>query len=404
MQTKTKQKKWIYPRHYWARNLLAAVLGPITLLKYGVQVQRFQKPNDRPYLILFNHQTAFDQFFVGLAFRKPVYYVASEDLFSNGWVSSVIRYLVAPIPIKKQTTDIGAVMNCIRVAREGGTIAIAPEGNRTYSGKTVYMNPAIGGLARKLKLPIALFRLEGGYGIQPRWSDVTRRGKMKAYVSRVIEPEEYENMTADELFELIQSELQVNEAVADGIFKSGRRAEYLERAMYVCPQCGLSEFESHKNKITCKKCGLTATYEENKTFTGEGFPFRFVNDWYEYQNKFVNDLDVTACTGQPLYEDKANFSQVFVYKHKKKLLKNAFVSLYGDRIVINEGSDDARTFAFADTDAVTVLGKNKVNIYFGKDLFQLKSGKRFNALKYVQIYHRYKNITRGNPNAEFLGL
>ena len=404
MQTKTKQKKWIYPRHYWARNLLAAVLGPITLLKYGVQVQRFQKPNDRPYLILFNHQTAFDQFFVGLAFQKPVYYVATEDLFSNGWVSSVIRYLVAPIPIKKQTTDIGAVMNCIRVAREGGTIAIAPEGNRTYSGKTVYMNPAIGGLARKLKLPIALFRLEGGYGIQPRWSDVTRRGKMKAYVSRVIEPEEYENMTANELFELIQSELQVNEATADGIFKSGRRAEYLERAMYVCPQCGLAEFESHKNKITCKKCGLTATYEENKTFTGEGFPFRFVNDWYEYQSKFINELDVTACTGQPLYVDNANFSQVFVYKRKKKLLKNAAVSLYGDRIVINEGSEGARTFAFAETDAVTVLGKNKVNIYFGNDLFQLKSGKRFNALKYVQIYHRYKNITRGNPNAEFLGL
>ena len=404
MQTKTKQKKWIYPRHRFARNLLAVVLGPVTMLKYGVQVQRFQQQEEKPCLILFNHQTAFDQFFVGLAFNRPVYYVASEDLFSNGWVSSVIRYLVAPIPIKKQTTDIGAVMNCIRVAREGGTIAIAPEGNRTYSGKTVYMNPAIGGLARKLKLPIALFRIEGGYGIQPRWSDITRRGKMKAYVSRVIEPEEYENMTADELFALIQSELQVDETAVDGLYKSGRRAEYLERAMYVCPKCGLSEFESRKNKVTCKKCGLTATYEENKTFTGEAFPFRFVNDWYEYQSKFINDLDVTACTEQPLYVDKADFSQVFVYKTKKRLLKNASVSLYGDRIVINEGCETAKIFTFADTDAVTVLGKNKVNIYFGKDLFQLKSGKRFNALKYVHIYNRYKNITRGNPNAEFLGL
>lgn len=404
MQTKTKQKKWIYPRHRWARNVLAAVLGPITRWKYGIRIERFRQQGDRPYLILMNHQTAFDQFFVGLAFRGPVYYVASEDLFSNGWVSSVIRYLVAPIPIKKQTTDVGAVMNCIRVAREGGTIAIAPEGNRTYSGKTVYMNPAIGGLARKLKLPIALFRIEGGYGVQPRWSDGTRRGKMRAYVSQVIEPEEYKDLTNDALFEQIREGLQVNEAVADGIFKSSKRAEYLERAMYVCPQCGLSEFESHANTIVCKKCGMTVTYAEDKTLSGEGFPFRFVYDWYEFQSKFINNLDVTACTQRPLYEDRSDFYEVFVYKNKKRLLKNAKLSLYGDRIVINEGTETAKTFFFPEIDAVTVLGRNKLNIYAGKQLYQLKSGKRFNALKYVQIYHRYRNITKGDPNADFLGL
>ena len=60
-----------------------------------------------------------------------------------GPLSALIRYLVAPIPIQKQATDVAAVMTCICLAREGGTIAIAPEGNRTYSGKTVYINPAI---------------------------------------------------------------------------------------------------------------------------------------------------------------------------------------------------------------------------------------------------------------------
>lgn len=401
MQTKTKQKKWIYPRHRLASDVLRMILGPVSILKYGVRVEKFRPKEKRSYLILLNHQTAFDQFFVGMAFRDPVYYVASEDLFSNGWISSVIRYLVAPIPIKKQTTDVGAVMNCIRVAREGGTIAIAPEGNRTYSGQTVYMNPAIGGLAKKLGLPIALFRIEGGYGVQPRWSDVTRRGRMKAYVSRVIEPEEYADMTADELFAQIRDGLQVDEAAADGAFKSRKKAEYLERAMYVCPTCGLSRFESHGNTTACKNCGLTVTYGEDKTLTGENFPFRFVKQWYEYQEAFVNQLDVTAHTRQPLYEDTAALSQVYVYKNKKKLCKNAAVSLYGDRIEIR-GAE--LVFPFAQIDAVTVLGRNKLNIYAGKQLFQLKGDKRFNALKYVQIYHRFRNITRGTPNAEFLGL
>ena len=46
----------------------------------------------------------------------------------------------------------------------------------------------------------------------------------------------------------------------------------------------------------------------------------------------------------------------------------------------------------------------KLNVYFGKQVFQLKGGKRFNALKYVHIYNRYKNIIRGDINGKFLGL
>ena len=399
MQTKTKQKKWILPRHYWIRHILAPFVGALTVLMYRVRVEPFPQQGKRPFLVLMNHQTAFDQFFVGMAFKRPVYYVASEDLFSNGWVSSLIRWLVAPIPIKKQTTDIGAVMNCIRVAREGGTIAMAPEGNRTYSGETVYMNPAVGGLAKKLKLPIALFRIEGGYGVQPRWSDGTRKGKMRAYVSRVIEPEEYADMTADQLYQQIREGLQVDEAVESGFFKSRKKAEYLERAMYVCPKCGLSEFESHGNTIACKKCGLTITYGEDKTLSGQDFPFRFVKQWYEYQEAFINNMDVTACTEKPLYEEIAAFSEVFVYKCKKLRSKKAKICLYGDRITI-----DDQVYGFDQVDAVTVLGKNKLNIYAGKQLFQLKGSKRFNALKYVNIYHRHKNIVRGDTDGKFLGL
>ena len=139
----TKKKKWIKFRHSVIRNILFVLLAPYCWLKYGLRAEKFRQQGNRPYLILLNHQTPFDQFFMGMSFRGPVYYVATEDIFSLGWISSVIRWAIAPIPIRKQTTDINAVMNCIRVAREGGTIAMAPEGNRTYSGRTEYMNPAM---------------------------------------------------------------------------------------------------------------------------------------------------------------------------------------------------------------------------------------------------------------------
>lgn len=397
----TKKKTWMKKRHAVVFALLRKPIEIYTKLLYHITVDKFKEQGDRPYLILMNHQTAFDQFFVCFAFKRPIYFIATEDIFSLGWISKVLRWLVAPIPIKKQTTDINAVMNCIKIAREGGTICLAPEGNRTYCGRTVYINPAIAGMAKKLKMPIALFRIEGGYGVQPRWTDKLRKGKMRGYVSRVIEPEEYAAMTKEELCRQIEDGLWVDESCVDGEFHNDVLAEYLERCIYVCPDCGLAEFESHGDIITCKSCGLKVRYLPTRELEGVGkpFPFRFVGDWYDYQNDYLNSLDLREKTSEPLFCDHANVSEVILYQKKNLLKTNADIDLYGDRIEI-----DGEVLHFDKVHAVTVLGRNKANIYHENGIWQLKGDKRFNALKYVNFFHRYKNIIKGDEHGKFLGL
>ncbi len=406
MNRKTDRKPWIKKRHRTVRNILNVLLLPYTKLKYGIKIDKFKDESKRAYLILYNHQTPFDQFFVGMSFSDAVYYLATEDIFSNGLVSSVIRYLVAPIPIKKQTMDIKAIRSCIQVAREGGTIAIAPEGNRTYSGRTEHMSPSIAQLAKKLGLPIALYRIEGGYGVQPRWSDVIRRGKMHSYVCRVIEPEEYESLSNDELFELIRDGLNVNEAASDGEFIHRRRAEYIERLLYVCPFCGLSEFESRGSQFKCVKCKRTFTYEPNKTIKGVGFdsPFNFVADWYDYQNSFVLGLDLSEYEDTAMYSDRVRLSRVVVGKRKETISKNADISLYGNRITVSDKADVLLDMHFDGISSVAVLGRNKLNIYYGSEIYQIKGSKRFNAVKYTNIFYHYKGNAKGGPDGKFLGL
>ena len=343
---------------------------------------------------------------MGLAFHQPVYYVASEDLFSIGPLARIMEYVVAPIPIKKQATDIRAVKTCLRVAREGGTIAIAPEGNRTYSGRNCYMNPAIGPLAKKLGLPVLLFRIEGGYGVHPRWSDSVRRGPMRAYIAERIEPEELKALSAGELYERIRKGLWVDEARADGRYRGRRRAEYLERMLCFCPNCGLTRLESRKNEIRCPKCGLRAAYGEDKRLTSPdpAFPFRFAADWYDAQEACINALDTREHLSSPLFRDEAALSRVVLYRRKELLRKRCSVALYGDRIVLDEGSGQELCLPFEALSTVTVLGKNKLYLYHGDTIYQLKGDKRFNALKYVQICARSKNIARGDLDAKFLGL
>lgn len=400
-----KKKKWTKKRHRFIRNFLEIILGPYIRKKYSVDIIPFEGADKRPYLVLYNHQTAFDQFFVGLCVKGPIYYVASEDLFSMGFTSKVIKYLVEPIPIKKQSTDVRAVLNCMKVAKEGGTIAIAPEGNRTYSGRTGYMNPAIGQLAKKLGLPIALLRIEGGYGIHPRWADEVRGGRMKAYVSEVIEPEVIAEMSADELYDAICKGLYVDEAVADAEFSAKNGAEYLERVIYVCPKCGLSRFESKGDILRCTRCNLSARYLPTKEFqwTDGEEGFRFVAEWYDYQCQYVNSLDLNSLTDNPIYIDDVSFSEVILYKKKKLLEKDAKVTLYGDRIEITSQKLSI-TVPFGAASVFAVLGKNKLNVYIKDTVYQLKGDSRFNALKFVNLFYRYKNLESGSSESTFLGI
>ena len=403
MQTKTKNKtkRWTSRRHDVIIWLASLVLYPWTKLKCHVKITPCKELRRRQCLVIMNHQTVFDQFFVSFAlFPRHVYFISSDEHFSLGFISTLLRWAVAPIPIKKQQTDVKAVMTCLQVAREGGTIALAPEGNRTFSGRPCHINPAIAGLVKKLDLPLAIFRIEGGYGIQPRWSKVCRRGKMRAYVRKIIEPEEYRSLTKDQLMDLIREELYVDETQNPGPFRHKKLAEGLEQVVYVCPKCGLSEFRGENEIITCKNCGLQVRYLPDQHLEGVNgeFHFPYVAQWYQYQEDYVNQLDVNDYLEKPLFRDKARFSSIVSGKSRTLLDGNATVLLYGNRFQVGD-----KTLFFDDISGATVQGKNKLNIYHADGVYQIWGLDKANVIKHMNIYHRYRNQKEGN-GSQFLGM
>lgn len=54
-------------------------------------------------------------------------------------------------------------------------------------------------------------------------------------------------------------------------------------------------------------------------------------------------------------------------------------------------------FPLDDIISMAVMGQNKLNIYFGKAIFQIKAHPRFNALKYMQLYFHIKNKKKELP-------
>ena len=126
--------------------------------------------------------------------------------------------------------------------------------------------------------------------------------------------------------------------------------------------------------------------------------------WYDYQKDFVNSLDLSQYHESPMYRDTARFSEVIVYKRKELLRSQVQMALYGNRIVLDEGQENQLVFPFEEITAISVLGHNKLNVYHDKRIYQFKGDKRFNALKYVNMYYRYKNVSRGDTDGKFLGL
>ncbi|MBQ7339788.1 MAG: 1-acyl-sn-glycerol-3-phosphate acyltransferase [Clostridia bacterium] len=399
-----KKKKWIKFRHKFTRKVIYPLVWLYVKAKSGAKVKKFNRKGKGPYVILFNHQTGYDQFIIAMSFKFPIYLLASDDVLSNGFYSRVLEYFGSPIPIKKNVTDMNAVKTCIKAVKEGATIAISPEGNRTYSGETCYFNPSIVPLVKKLGVPLIMYRIEGGYGALPRWADKGRKGNLVGYVKRVVEPEEIEKLSKEELHELIKSELYLNEFDLVGKYTGKSKAEYLERVAYYCPKCELTEFASNGDVIKCKKCGLEVEYLDDKSLSSldKEFPYKNYLEWYKAQCGFINKLDLVERKDELFYQDQAKLYKVIPRKRKHLLEKQTKVSLYGGKIVISK-KDEQKEILFKDAQGISVLGRNKLNVYYQDEVYQLKGDKRFNAVKYLNFYHRYNNQLKGDNN-EFLGL
>lgn len=103
------------------------------------------------------------------------------------------------------------------------------------------------------------------------------------------------------------------------------------------------------------------------------------------------------------FEDKVIFIEVLFRKSKKIIDKNAMIRMYANRMEIIY-QDKKSQFLFDEISSSGVFGKNKLNFYVDKFILQFKGDNHFNAMKYVNVFYKYK-IEKGDvKNDKFLGL
>ncbi|MBP3437331.1 MAG: 1-acyl-sn-glycerol-3-phosphate acyltransferase [Clostridia bacterium] len=360
---------------------LARLVGFFMALRYGYKKNVYPLKK-KQYFILSNHQTLLDPPLLAFNFRAPVYFIASDTLWNGTFVSKLLQFCFAPIKKRKAMTDVACIRTCLRVAKEGGNIALFPEGNRSWADTPLYIDPAICKFVRMLKLPLLLHRFEGGFGVDPRWCGSLRRGPFKGYVAKELSTEEIDRMSDEELYEVIVKTLYVEDCKSGNLYKSKRRAEFLERLLFVCPCChSLSTLRSEGNQIHCSHCELSVTYEENLSLSSErpDFPFHTLSEWASFQKQTVKNLkdkkeSVSLCDENVRLYDKT--------QEKRALMEEGTMTLTEKALSL--GSFSVPT---ADITGATVVGGTQLVINTDEKSYSFFGSKRFNPIKYMLFFH-----------------
>lgn len=395
--------EWCKKRHRILENIVRVFFKPYLKNKYKCEIIT-RDHLEEGAIILSNHVNVLDMFYVGVSYKDPIYYMSSIDLFEHAFIGKLLEFLVAPIPKEKsKKSDMVAIKSCIKVAKENGIICIFPEGNRTYSGKLGYIDPSIVKLIKLLKKPLILFNIKNGYGVDPRWGKKGRKGTLDFGPRRVLTYDEYKDIDNDELYKLICDSLTVDDFAYTNKFKSNSRAEYLERILYICPKCGkMHSLYSKGNNVICKECGLNVTYNEDLSLSANSdeFTFKNVSNWYDYQLEVIRNNEYDD---EPIYNDKVGLYKPRLYKSRKKIGKGT-ITLFKDKFLLKLKNQDIE-FNFDDIEAVTLLGKKKMNIYHKGTTYQVFGDKKLNLIKYLNLYYilQSKKENGGVPNG-FVGL
>lgn len=363
----------------------------IAWLKHYKIKSKYKIKKGESVVVLSNHQTDLDGLFAMLHFNKPVHALTTDSFKSKGLIAVIWNYMFGFIFKKKGALDLKANMDMIRCVKEGGSLLLYPEGNRTYAEFQFTFTDGFAKFIRFFKKTIVLINIHGGCGVYPRFAKNRRKGPYYGEIKKVLPYEEYKDLSDEELYKLIADNLRVYDSESGELYKSEERAEYLERMFFVCPKCGkIQTLRSEGNYLYCDSCGLKVEFTEDLKLRSDDPEFKFTKliDWYNYQVRFVRDYKVTDA---PIFtNDKAELYIERVGK-KRKLISKGMVELTKDTISFGDIK-----FPLSEIEIASPISGTNFNFSTSDMDYLVIGSERFNPLKYVLMFNKLETKMKQN--------
>ncbi|MCX4255658.1 MAG: lysophospholipid acyltransferase family protein [Oscillospiraceae bacterium] len=174
-------------------------------------------PQDRALVMASNHRSYADPVILTMPMKKPVTYMAKEELFKNKLFGWFIRKLGA-LPVKRGTGDMQVIDDAVDILESGRHLVIFPEGTRSKDGKV-----------GKGKTGVALIAARSGADVLPcgiifEGEKLHFRSKLTLRFGKVIPAEEIA-VTDGSPKELKAAKLRIMSAITELVEGGGDKEE-----------------------------------------------------------------------------------------------------------------------------------------------------------------------------------
>ena len=274
-----------------------------------------------PYMILSNHMCFADFELVaeGTYPQRVNNVVNIDGYYQRAWLMEWI----GAICTRKYTMDLHLIKSIRKVLERGDVLCMYPEARYSPAGITSYIPDSVGMLVKRNKVPVVIALHRGNYLHCPFW-DYRRKRKvpMHTTLTKILTPEEIDNLSVSEINERIRNALTYNDyeyQKQNGILiKEPYRAEGLHKILYQCPHCK-TEFKMSSSgaEISCNACGKHWTLNEDGSLSANNdvTEFSSVPEWFLWEREQV---EAEIARGDYHFEDDVDvFSMPRCYSFQK---------------------------------------------------------------------------------------
>ena len=366
---------------------------PFTKLLFNYKYERIPKI-DGPIILLCNHTTDCDCGFVAAAARRPIRFVATENVARMGLLGKILMFLFEPILHYKGAVGIGTVKQILQAVKDGQNVGLFPEGNRTFNGITCPIPSSTAKMIRSSGATLVNYKLSGGYFTTPRWGRKIRKGMIKGSISGIYPPETLRSMTNEEVKNIIEKDLYVDAYAEQKLcpirYKNKNRAEYLESTLFMCPKCHkIGTLISSGCSIRCTDCNYLAEYTEYGYVLSEGVE-KTITELDAAQHEYIKQLTDMEHS-KPLFGDKVILKEID-NNHAIVSEKECEVKAWFDRFELGDNVID-----FEDIEGIAINQRNLllINVKSKDTHFEVSSDGHFSALKYLYLVRTVSNSKNG---------
>jgi len=240
-----------------------------------------------PYVVIANHQAAYDFVnLIGLS-QRPMSFVVSNSFYQSLPIQGIMDR-IGVIPKQQFQTNASDLKKIRAVIQAGQPVAIYPAGLMCEDGLSTPIPTATCKLLKWLGVDVYMAKTQGTYFAMPKWSSGFRPGKTTLDVYKLFTKEEVQTLDLDTirqrtedalLFDAYREQEQLQVA-----YQKAEDLEGLEHVLYICPHCGAEFSMAVKDKHTlfCQSCGYSQTGDRygflHKT-SDHGPQIRYVSDW-----------------------------------------------------------------------------------------------------------------------------